>query len=361
MARRGRRPEPWFREQTGTWYVTLGGRQVPLGRDEAAAYDEFYRLMAARGEGTAAGGNVSVRHLKEMWLQSRGRDCSGHTMENYRLYGESFAEMFGGLKARDLRPFHADQWATELEGRWKEETGRPWAQSTRAIALTCVKAMTSWGDEMGYLDDDPLRKLKAPAIERRDPITLEEAMGVIERVRPEIQDALRVLLTTGVRPGELCSMTAEKTDLAARKAVVKGKSGVRTVYLSPPAIAVLEGMKARHPKGPLLIDTLGEPLTTNALQQCIKLARRRWSRERFDGDEMRLEHVVPHCFRGLFSTEALRAGVPMFEVSKLLGHKDPTMLAKHYAAADDEMMRAAADRATRRYDNSSDTPPGHPG
>jgi len=29
-----RKPKPWFRKSTRTWYVQLDGRQVPLGPDK---------------------------------------------------------------------------------------------------------------------------------------------------------------------------------------------------------------------------------------------------------------------------------------------------------------------------------------
>lgn len=362
MARRGPRPKPWFRDQTESWYVTINGDQVPLGTDEGAAYEEFYRLMAARGESPEAGGDITVQRLQAVWLVARAREDADSTMENYRSYSKRFLKYAGHLKARDLKPYHVEEWVAELDAKYLKDAGRPWSQSTRAIAMTIIKAMTSWADDKGYLDRDPLRKLKPPPIERRDPITLKEATGIMETVRPEIQDALRVLLTTGVRPGELCSMTVERTRLDQRKAVVIGKSGRRTVHLGAPASEVLRQLIERRRRGYLLIDMLDEPMSVNALERCVVRARRKLSEEWFGGGKpMELEHITPHCFRGLFATEALRAGVPMFEVSKLLGHKDPTILAKHYASPDDEMLHAAAELATRRYDNSAGTTPDPPG
>lgn len=358
MAKRGRRPKPWFREQTQMWYVTLGGEQIPLAKDEGAAYDEFYRVMAARGEGPAADGRITVRRLVELWLAAcEHEQHSPRTLENYRLYSGSFVAMVGSLRARDLQKFHVRNWIAAQE----EKHGKPWSQSTRSLATSIIKAITSWGDDEGHLEVDPLRKVKVSAIERRAPITLEEATGIVEAVRPEIQDALRILLTTGIRPGELCSMTAEKTHLERKRLVVTGKTGWRTVYLGAPAVEVLRSVIERHPKGVLLVNARGEPLTVGALEQCVRRARRVLSEKWFgEGRRMELEHVKPHCFRGRFATEALRAGVPMFQVSKLLGHKDPTILAKHYASEDDEMMMDAADLATRRYDSPSGTPPDPP-
>ncbi|EAQ77680.1 hypothetical protein [Blastopirellula marina] len=42
-----RKPKPWFHKQSGNWKVQLGTKQINLGSDEAAAWDEYNRLMAA--------------------------------------------------------------------------------------------------------------------------------------------------------------------------------------------------------------------------------------------------------------------------------------------------------------------------
>ena len=40
-----RRPKPWLRKGRG-WFVTIDGKQVPLGNDKEAAYRRFHELMA---------------------------------------------------------------------------------------------------------------------------------------------------------------------------------------------------------------------------------------------------------------------------------------------------------------------------
>ena len=38
-------PKPWFRKNRG-WFVTIGGRQVPLGADKNEAFQSYHKLMA---------------------------------------------------------------------------------------------------------------------------------------------------------------------------------------------------------------------------------------------------------------------------------------------------------------------------
>jgi integrase len=342
---RGPIPSPWLRKSTGTYYVTIDGKQINLGKDKRKAHEEFRRIMNTRGRGESQSLKISVRELADLWTANCKRSLSHETYKTYKHVIESFCEKAGGLPMRNLRPFHVTNWIADNE----------WAQSTVHLRISVVKAMTAWGEEQGYLDSDPITKLKRPEITRRDPIAMEDAIMIMGAVRPSLAVALKALLFTGLRPGELCSMVAEKIDLKARKATVKGKTGVRTVPLSELAIQVLEPLVAKHPSGPIFIGGRGSPLTVHGMDTSIIRARRKAAKER-KLDENAFDYITPHCFRGLFSTEAIRNGVDTGLVSKLLGHKDPSILLKHYAAPDDAMMLDAADRATRIVDKKPDTP-----
>ena len=52
MGRRKKKPEPFFRNHDGWWYVQLGKEQIKLARgqdNEDAAWRAYYRVMAQRG------------------------------------------------------------------------------------------------------------------------------------------------------------------------------------------------------------------------------------------------------------------------------------------------------------------------
>ena len=43
-----RQPQPFFRQQTQSWYVQIGKEQTPLGKDKKAAWKEYHKLMAGQ-------------------------------------------------------------------------------------------------------------------------------------------------------------------------------------------------------------------------------------------------------------------------------------------------------------------------
>ena len=63
-----RQPRPFFREQTQSWYVQLGKRQFPLGKDEEQALLRYHHLMAGR---TEPGPSLTVSRLIDDFLSKR--------------------------------------------------------------------------------------------------------------------------------------------------------------------------------------------------------------------------------------------------------------------------------------------------
>jgi integrase len=351
-----------MRKATGVWYVTLNGDQVPLGRNKREADVEYHRIMVASDQQLPGGGRITVRELIDFWLADCRRRLEPDTVRGYEKHAESFAATHGGMRATDVKKLHIQNW---IDGRTTQGRGRqglPLSKSTRHLAITVVKLAMEWGEYIGHIDKNPVRQMKRPGIDRRKPITVEEAEAVMAEITPGILIALEVMFATGVRPGELCSMAVEKIDPEAGKAIVKGKrtrrnkTGIRTVYLSDVAIRLLEPLLDEHIKGPIFFCKDG-PLRPVSLRNAVTRARER-ACKKMDLEPGSLDHVKPHCFRGLYATEAMRNRVDATMVAKSLGQTDTTTLMEHYASPDDEMMRDAVNRASRTASRRPDTLPG---
>ena len=40
-----RKPKPYYRKQTGTWYLQLGKRQIRLSKNEEEAFQKYHEIM----------------------------------------------------------------------------------------------------------------------------------------------------------------------------------------------------------------------------------------------------------------------------------------------------------------------------
>ena len=144
----------------------------------------------------------------------------------------------------------------------------------------------------------------------RDPLTAEESDRLSNACEtPTERLVVWTLLDTGLRVGELCSLTARNILRQQRQLPVKGKSErhgqktkVRVVPMSNRVRALLEHHFA-------LEKTF--PVRTRRAQDIVKAVANRAGIAR---------DVSPHVLRHTFATTALQKGISLPTVQKILGH-----------------------------------------
>ncbi len=322
-----RPPSLWWRKSRNAWFTTIRGEQHNLGSDKAEATRAFHGLMASRSEAMPATSKLTVAKLADLWLQYKSAKLAPKTWHSYQAYAQSLVDSCGRVRVADLRPYHITRWI---------EQHPPWNHSTQHLAISVAKMITAWGFGEGLIDRDPIKPVKRPGITRRAPAPQANFTKLLDGVRSAaFMQFLVLALETGCRPGELRSLTASRIAPDGRTMTVVGKSGSRLVYLSERAQAILGPLRLLYPDGPLLRNVRGNAWTERAIQNSFERAGRRVGVK-----------VTAYQIRGLFASLALRRGVDSLFVSKLLGHKDPSILAKHYAHVEDDQLRDVIEQAT---------------
>ncbi|MBE9390611.1 tyrosine-type recombinase/integrase [Fervidicoccus fontis] len=122
---------------------------------------------------------------------------------------------------------------------------------------------------------------------------------------------ISLLFETGMRANELLSITADDVDLTDGEISVKNaKYGkVRTVFLGENSKFLLAERVKNISSGERVI-----PLSYNGLYKRIKSLAKRAG--------IPLEKVRPHILRHTFATEAVRSGMSLPALQKILGHSD---------------------------------------
>ena len=149
--------------------------------------------------------------------------------------------------------------------------------------------------------------------------------------RTQQADIIRLLLLTGCRKSEIVTLRWQDVD-GDMLNLADAKSGPRRVFLNAPARAILE----RQPRsGSAYVfpspSKPGEPISGDL--KLWRLVRR----------EAEVEDVRLHDLRHTFATHAVLQGIPLPVVSRLLGHKRPSMTMR-YAHVGDRQIEAAAER-----------------
>lgn len=149
--------------------------------------------------------------------------------------------------------------------------------------------------------------------------------------------AIRLLIFTGARLGEILTLRWEYVDLDQR--VLKlpdSKTGRKLIWLNPPAVEILTAMP-RIKGNPYVI--VGEREGTH-LVNIQKVWRR--LRKRANIPDVRI-----HDLRHSYASVAVAAGVGLFLTGKILGHLRASTT-ERYAHLADDPVRQANDTIGRR-------------
>ena len=224
--------------------------------------------------------------------------------------------------------------------RWFDEYSRT-APGGANHALSRLRRILNHAVECGHLETNPARSVKRnprPKLTRflsREEISrLHRVLDHYGRARPsraQQVDVIRLLLLTGCRRSEILTLRWQDIDGDALK-LADAKTGPRRVFLNAPARAILE----RQPRSgnayifPSPVDSR-RPLSCNL---------RLWYSVR---KEAGIEDVRLHDLRHTFASHAVLRGIPLPVVSRLLGHRQPSMTLR-YAHVGDREIEAAAER-----------------
>ena len=367
-----RRPKPWYRKARQAWFVTLDGVQHNLGPEKKEAYDRFYELMRhPRRRRVSAHSLAAIIDEFLEWVQ---RHRSPHSYEAYRYRLQRFIERYPDLRPTDLRPHHVEKWADSYV----------LARTTRRNYLRAVKRCMKWAKKQGYIDENPIEHLEVPSAENREVVIRPtEFDHLLTYVRDEsFEDLLITAWETGCRPQELLRVTADHVDVSGQRWVFKRSESkmkriTRVVYLSDRAFAITRRLMLKHPEGPLFRNSKGRPWKVSAVNCGFTRLRIRMGLEemerlgetiaeseialvvhklnkdktvsgetvakskaelRFEAKQRlryrRARELAPkwclYALRHSWATNALEKGIDALTVAILMGHKDPSMLAKVY-------------------------------
>ena len=176
----------------------------------------------------------------------------------------------------------------------------------------------SWLEDEDYILKNPVRRIHRVKTGRvvKEVLT-DENLEVLRDNCEEIRDLaiVEILISTGIRVGELVKLNIEDINFYERECVVFGNGeSERVVYFDARTkIHLLEYLESRTDENPALFVSLNKPherLGINGVE----------TRLRELGNKCNIPKVHPHKFRRTLATNAIDKGMPIEQVQKLLGH-----------------------------------------
>ena len=183
-----------------------------------------------------------------------------------------------------------------------------------------------------FTREEVLAMIKACTYSRQATTLLRHAFIMRRPAASRDVAILLMLLDTGMRASEVCSLTIGNVDLKTGKVEIrqgpqggaKGGKG-RTVYMGRTSRRALwlylsKREDGREPDAPLFVARGRRPLSRGTLRLMVTRM----------GQKAGVQKAYPHKFRHTFAITYLRSGGDVFTLQQLLGHGSLDMV-RHYA------------------------------
>lgn len=277
-------------------------------------------------------------------------NLSDHTVRAYRSDLKDIEKHFAprknmaSIKREDLR---------EYIRYLREQLHLKEASIKRRLA--CTKLLFKWCLNESVISSNPFdmlnERIRLPrrlprALSRMDAASLRKAVTALSRSDNHDtlckKTAVQLLLDTGIRVGELASISINDLSLSDQCMKIHGKGNrQRLVYLLLPSLhrAIARYLSLRQK-----IDTTSDRLFVTKEGKELTPPKVRLSLKEISVRAGIVRHITPHMLRHTCATHWLEAGLDIRFVQKLLGHQSISTT-EIYTHVSDQGLREALARA----------------
>jgi integrase/recombinase XerD len=262
--------------------------------------------------------------------------------------GGAGSPLLAKITTEDIRQFIAclqGQTAVWENHPFHRPVAHPLSPQTIRAYVRALSALFHWAVAERLIAENPMAQIQKPKVPKviKDafkPEEIQRLLAACEQYSPSIAQRNRAillfLLDTGVRAGELVTLTRDRVDLERKTARVTGK-GAKDRYVSfgnLTAKALLYYLSERPeamlvPANVFLTRELTE-MKVGTLQLVLRDL----------GKRAQVAHCHPHRFRHTAARILLRNGLNVFALQQLMGHEDLRTTRGYVALEQDDLEKA---------------------
>lgn len=249
------------------------------------------------------------RNMIESFISSKQVEgCSSRTIKYYKEIIEKFVNDFD----KSIKQISTNEIRTYLSN-YKDSSSITIDNIRRVLS-----SFFSWLEDEDYIIKSPVRRIHKikTAVVVKEVLTDEN----LERLRDECENIrdlslIELLISTGMRVGELVNLNVNSLNFEDRSCIVLGKGNKeREVYFDAKTkLHLKEYISKRNDSNDALFVSMRKPhqrLTISGIELIIRTL----------GINSNINKVHPHKFRRTLATMAIDKGMPVEQVQKLLGH-----------------------------------------
>ena len=276
-------------------------------------------LIARLGEDTVEKSEIDNMSYLEMFLAAkRIEGCSERTIDYYKSTIRAMLEKVN-VPVRKM----TTEILREYLSKYQEinNCGKVTIDNVRRN----LSSFFSWLEEEDHILKSPIRrihKIRTKKVVKE--VISDENLEVLRDGCAEMRDLaiIDMLISTGIRVGELVNLDIADLDFEERECIVYGKGDKeRRVYFDARTkLHIQKYLQRRKDNNPALFVSLNAPYDRLQISGVE-------TRLRELGRQLRTCPIHPHKFRRTMATKAIDKGMPIEQVQRLLGHQqiDTTM------------------------------------
>jgi integrase len=297
----------------------------PLGRVDGLEHAEAVEAAIAWFKDLERGINsdgATVESVCREYVENRCKEVSeknGHDAE-MRFRRTVYGTPFGSTRLAKVQESQIRAWRNALveKGASKATANRNLTALKAALYLAVRNRKVNASMEIEWSNVEAYKG----AGKRRDVyLDLKQRRALLAKAEGGFRDLLDAALLTGARPGELVNALRKQFDARTGSMTFTGKTGTRTVPLSPAAQTLFERLaKSKLPLAHLLVRDDGKPWAHSDWDELVRDAAAK--AELPPG-------VVLMTMRHSYITNAITSGMSILAVAKYVG-TSVMMIEKHY-------------------------------
>lgn len=315
-------------KRSGVWWTCIrhSGKKIQKSlktSDRKLAQAIEAKIRTEMVEGTyfdkLVGRNKTFRDMMGKFMKEYSPKVSKATRISYTTSLTHFKPFFGETKLIDITP--------KMISRYKvlriDEGAKP-ATINRELAMLS-KAFSLAVKDWEWIKENPVSKVQKEKVDnKRDRwLNKDEERQILDNSPDWLREVVTFGLYTGLRLEEMLSLEWSRVNLFRRTILIREtKNGnPRTLPLNKIALDVLtQRSTVKSIKNDFVfLSSDGEKMDSNVLRTAFYSVLKK----------VGIEDFRLHDLRHTFATRLAQAGVDIYKISKLLGHKDIKMTQRY--------------------------------
>ena len=324
-----------------TWWENSAWQRVSSGQTERRPAETWLAQFIAGRETPSPPATPTMSAIIDGYLVDRKQVVIGY---------KTLANCTKPLKRHlgDLQPDHLTKERIRFYRRKRRIEGfevgpaetrrrKPIKDGTILRELVTLRAALKWALHEKWITEVPYIEVPSQPPPRDRWLTRNEADRLIDAaLAPHVRLFLSVCLWTAARPGAVLEMKWDQVDFPANRidlGATPGGKGRAIVPISQKLLPILKEAKEMATCA-YVIERGSKPVAS------VKTGTRAAARR------AKLPGVTPHVLRHTGATWMALAGVPLDQISRLLGHSDPRLTYRVYSKHSPDYLKNAIDALT---------------